>query len=326
MSLPTLLPPPPATANAEEHADWLEETALSSPRRSVSLDDLVGALRSLGSTDALNDAEDPDDAPEPDEAAVDRGSERAQAIAENALFVAEERSRSMIRRQRYPFVLRSSGVAARSGALRSTYAYLLLLSRYGEASGPAGENGAELFESVAAVAARNYMGGDSTGAVAYQFGFPRRHTPAGFKTALDTMCTAMREGVGAKNKPLTRRQKDAKLDLVVWLPMPDRQPGKVIGFGQCATGRNWPTKVSELNADAWCKSWMLEQPPVTPLRLFFLPHRIHEPDWLVYSNHAGVIFDRCRIAAYAATLPAGLRERTTRWSTYVLAAQEAAAR
>jgi hypothetical protein len=296
--------------------------ALTSPRRSAALEDLVGALRSLGSTDALNDSETLADAPEPDPAAVDRGSELAQAVAEAALAVADDRARSVLRAQRYPFLLRPRGIEARSSARRSTYAYLLLLSKYGEAAGPAGENGAELFETVAAVAARNYLGGDRTGAVAYQFGFPRKHTPTGFKAALDTMCSQMDEGGGAKRKPSTRNQKDAKLDLAVWVPMPDQQPGKVIGLGQCATGRNWPGKVSELQADAWCDKWMLERPPVTPLRLFFLPHRIPGADWWDHSRDAGVIFDRCRIAAYASSLPDELRDRTAQWTTHVLASQD----
>lgn len=63
---------------------------------------------------------------------------------------------------------------------------------------------------------------------------------------------------------------------------------------------------------------MLDRPPVIPLRLFFLPHRIGSADWLDVAHDAGVIFDRCRLAAYANPLPADLRLRVRRWSDHVL--------
>lgn len=317
---------PSATASGEVLADWLELIALSSPRRTASAEDLVGALGAIGATDALVDSELDEDDPDIADS-VDPGSERAQALAETALSLAEERGRSMRRAEHYPFVHHGGSIEARPSAFQSTYTYLLLLSRYGIAAGPPKignqprENGAELFEGVAAVAAKNYLGGAATGAVAYQFGFPRLTTPARFGPALDKMCAEMAEGGGAKRKPGNQTQMDAKLDLAVWIPMPDQRPGKVIGFGQCATGDNWPSKVSELQAEAWCAKWMQTRPAVLPLRLFFLPHRIDGLDWLNHSYDAGIIFDRCRLTAYANPLPAVLRQRVQRWSQHVLQEQ-----
>ena len=302
-----VLAAPAATTSTEEHTDWLELSALVSPRRSASTEDLIGALRATGSTDAL-----------PEERQVDRGSEQAQALAESAMSLAEERAGSCRRRQNYPYRFAGQSLVARPSAIRSTYAYLLLLSKYGENAGPPAVPGASLFEDVAAEAARQYLGGDATGAKAYNFGFPRRLAPRGFGPALDQLCGAMGEGGGAKSKPSQAKQKDAKLDLVAWVPMPDARAGKVIGFGQCATGRNWKEKVSELQSGPWCRLWLIEQPPVTPLRLFFLPHRIAGSDWDDHSHNAGIMFDRCRLAAYAGSLPTNLRTRATAWTEYVL--------
>ncbi len=302
------LAPPPATTNAEEHADWLELVALGDTDRRASIEDLVGALRTTSSTEDLAE-----------ERSVDRGSEQAQSIAESAMSLAEERSISMVRRADYPFRFSGQTVTARPSAVRTTYAYLLVLSWFGEDAGPAGVNGASLFEDVAGEAARNYLGGTKTGAQVYNFGFPRRRTPAKFRPALDDLCRQMGEGSGSRDRPTVARQKDAKLDLVAWVPMPDSRTGKIVGFGQCATGRHWKLKVSELQADAWCKKWLRDQPPVYPIRLFFLPHRINGAELDHHAQDAGIIFDRCRLAAYASNLNKEMRTRVSEWTEYVLA-------
>ncbi len=178
--------------------------------------------------------------------------------------------------------------------------------------------GSGLFEEVAAEAARNYLGGDRNGARAYKFGFPRRLKPSGFVAALDDLCAQMGEGSGSKAKPARARQKDAKLDIVAWVPMPDRRTSKIFGFGQCATGRNWHSKVSEMQSEPWCRKWLIDQPPVSPLRMFFVPHRIDGAEWDDHAHDAGIIFDRCRLAAYASALPVDLRGQVVAWSRHVL--------
>lgn len=301
------LAPPAATTTTEAHADWLELVALGDADRQASIEDLISALRTTSSTEEL-----------PEERLVDRGSEQAQSIAESAMSLAEERGLAVGRRANYPFMFAGQALLAGRNAPRNTYTYLLLLSKYGEDAGPAGVNGASLFEDVAAVAARNYLGGDRTGAEIYNFGFPRRVSPTGFRAAVEDLCGKLGEGVGPRDRPTTRHQKDAKLDLVAWVPMPDTRSGKVIGFGQCATGDNWKDKVSELQSTAWCKLWLLDPLPVDPIRFFFVPHRINGSEWGQHAINAGVIFDRCRLAAHAGSLDRGLRERVTAWNNYVI--------
>lgn len=301
------LPPPAAAAKTDDHTDWLELVALTDRDRQASIEDLVSAIRTTSSTEDL-----------PEEKLTDRGSEQAQAIAESAMSLAENRRVAVGRGSNYPFEFIGQSLQATRGALRSTYVYLLLVSRFGIAAGPAGSTGATLFEDVAAVAARNYFGGQRSGAKVYHFGYPRKLAPAGFQAAVEDLVQQLGEGIGSKNRPTTQDQKDAKLDIVAWIPMPDARSGKVIGFGQCATGRNWKDKVSEMQAAAWCKTWLVDPPPVDPIRFFFVPHVVGEDEWYQHAATAGVIFDRCRMATYAANLDRDLRDRVTSWNGHVL--------
>jgi hypothetical protein len=196
---------------------------------------------------------------------------------------------------------------------------LLLLTATGVDLSPPLEVGSGLFEDVSAVAARSYFGGIRSGATTYAFGFPRRLGKAGFMAALNELCLKMGEGGGARTRPTSSNQKDAKLDLVVWIPMPDGQVGKLVAFGQCATGSNWRAKVSELQSGPWCQKWLLNHPPVTPLRMFFLPQSVPHTSWEEHSHDAGIIFDRCRIASHASRLDTDLRRRVTAWSRHALA-------
>jgi len=235
------------------------------------------------------------------------------------LALTEDRAKKVGKAVRYPFSSSGRALVARPSAWKTTYTYLLLLSRFGEASGPDGINGSVLFEDVAAAAAREYLGGDRTGAQVFKFGFPRTRTPAKFAPAVEELCARLFEGAGPRARPRLRYQKDAKLDLVAWVPMPDAQSGKVIGFGQCATGNDWKEKTTELQPTTWVKLWLLDAMPADPLRLFFLPHRISADDWTHYSHHAGIIFDRCRLTAYASTLDLDLKVRVAAWNEHVIA-------
>jgi hypothetical protein len=128
----------------------------------------------------------------------------------------------------------------------------------------------------------------------------------------------MGEGGGSKNRPTRRNQKDGKLDLAVWRSFPDGRQGKLLGFAQCATGRNWPSKLTEMQPRNFCVKWMHEYPAVDPVRLFFLPFRIERQRWYDDSVEGGLLFDRCRIAAHAARLPDNLRRRCHAWTRHVL--------
>ena len=240
-------------------------------------------------------------------------------IAEEAFSEIEERWTAIgATTTKYPFRLGTQSLSVQRNASRTPYIFMLLLSRYGKSAGPKGLFGERIFEDVSEVAARTYFGGTTGGAQTFPFGFPRRRTVAGFVPALRDLCVALGEGREGRRRPSSKKQKDAKLDLVAWRPFADERPGQLIGFGQCATGSDWTQKLSELQPTAFCKKWLADQPAHDPVRLYFVPFRVDADEWDERTIDAGILFDRCRIASLAAPLPAALRRDCHRWTAHVL--------
>jgi len=295
---------PPASADAETLADWIEVCAVVDTDRRCSREDLVSALRISGGIDAFEEL-----GPE-----GDIGSEATQALAESALEIVENRA-EILGAAHYPFALSPGSVKASEDASEEgrIYQFLLLSSYF---SGELGASNAEytrLFEDIAAVAAKDYLGGSARAEV-YQMGHPRRSgQPSKFAEAVTEMCAKMHDGGVVRDRPQISDMKDAKLDIAAWIPTPDRRQGKLIGFGQCATGRNWRDKLSELQPDPWCALWITDRFAVLPIRMFFIPHMISSADWLFISYEAGMIFDRVRITAHANDLPASVTKRVDSW-------------
>jgi hypothetical protein len=298
---PPFVPPAgvaPPGASREDRADWLELIALGR-RRHASMEDLLQAVRTS-----------------PWSCAAGPGGLAAELSGADAFAELHDRLRAC--HHGYPFRLAGEVLEARRSAVIAPYTFLLLLSAFGAAVGPAGIDGASLFEEVCAEAGMSYLGGRRLGARSIVFGAPRRGAPPGFRAAVDSLCEAIGEGGGCRSRQRLRHQRDAKLDVVVWRPFPDGRASQVIGFGQCATGRGWAAKLQELQPRAFGALWLREPLAVEPLRLFFVPFRVDPARWEEASFSGGVLFDRCRIAAHASEAPAGVRERCRAWSRHVI--------
>ncbi|MBV9139805.1 MAG: hypothetical protein JO115_02585 [Pseudonocardiales bacterium] len=301
---------PSTSAHAETLADWIEVCSIVDTDRRCSREDLISALRIAGGIDAFEQFGPQGDV----------GSEMIQGLAESAMDIIENRA-EILSGGRYPFIVSSGGIATSTVISEAGEIYqLLVLSSY--FSGNIGGSNAEytrLFEDIAAVAARDYLGGSTTNAKIYQMGSPRRSgQPSKFTDAVTDMCAKMHDGGLAKDQQQAVRMKDAKLDVVAWIPTPDRRQGKLIGFGQCATGKNWRDKISELQPDSWCASWMTDRFAVLPVRMFFIPHTIPSNDWLLVSYDAGMLFDRVRIVAHSKEVPSSIGVRVRRWLSAAL--------
>ncbi len=304
---------PEATAPPEYHADFLELCTLRSEKRSVSAQEYIRDLRIGNATEAIADADDADRETE--------GDEEAENLAQQAFDELDERIRNFgPTASHYPFAVASNTVALREDGDKSLYTFLALLSWFGKDAGPKGTDGEKIFEDVCARAAEAYLGGAGGRAHSVVFGFPRRVLPKGFADALDALCQTMGEGGGhRRGRPKLPDQKDGKLDIVTWVEFQDRRQGKLISFGQCATGRNWDEKISELPPpDRWCGHWMADTPTVLPVRSFFVPHRIDRNSWSHSSTFGGILYDRCRIASLASGADAPLGQRWAAWSAHVL--------
>lgn len=265
-----MLPIPTPVTEVINLADWLEMRALLAADRNASRSDL---RRTLVQSGVLGEVSNTDE------------------ILANDAF-AEIHGRAQSCGASYPFRV-DNGLIQAPDDLTSYWAYIfcLFLSLRGADRSNPGKRPTCLFEEVAEIAARSYVAGNSL-----KFGFPRRILPAGFMSALDSMCIALGEGQGAKARPSSKNAKDAKLDIVAWRPFPDGRTAQLIIFGQCAAGANWKSKLTELQPRTFTDLYWKEPPAVEPTRAFFTPFRIKTEYWYEGAKHAGILFDRCRIA------------------------------
>lgn len=302
LSVLSALPAPALSSSPLSLADLLEVGALVASDRIASAADLSSVLRASGTIDAVGEPATEDD--------------HIDAAVDSAFRELEARLGACA--SAYPFSLDERTIQASVGAKSTTYAFLLVLSCSGRNVGPAGSHPERLFEQLSARAARSYFGGAKQNADSYHFGYPRSTPPRGFAAALNTLCERLGEGGGCRQRPRTPHQKDAKLDVVVWKDFGDRLPGKLIAFGQCATGGDWQDKRTELQPNDWCRHWMKDAPLVVPQKLFFVPHRIEPDEWGITGTTAGVVFDRCRIASHATPMAEPVRALAAAWSGVVI--------
>jgi hypothetical protein len=302
---------PEATAPPEHHADFLELSVLRSTARTVSIREFIRDLKIANATEMILDSESREDDAETDD--------QTESLAQSAFDELDERERCCGKDfDVYPFEVSSNAVRLKKGGDESLYVFLALLSWFGKDAGPSHTDGEQLFEDVCAKAAESYLGGPGQRVRSFIFGFPRRTAPAGFAAALDRLCSEMGEGQGHRpGRPKLPDQKDGKLDLIAWKEFEDKRQGKLITFGQCATGRNWTAKVTELPPpDRWCGHWMADTPTVLPMRSLFVPHRVERRSWSYACSFGGILYDRCRIASLASDLD--LQPIWSNWSAQVL--------
>jgi hypothetical protein len=301
MQKPTL----PNPTDAEEvHADWLEWCAMASGQGFASWSDHQRDL-GLGDEDVLSEEVL---GTRPFEVLVDATAAELQDRARGCGTVA------------YPFEVLPDGLSYRRAGAPGIYEFLLSIAMLGKDAAPSREPGERLFEELSVQAALAYLGSREAGAKVFPFGFPRTASPSSFTQALDQLCKELGEGYRAPSGRLTdRHKKDAKLDLVAWRPFQDGRGSQLILFGQCATGVDWFDKVHELDADAWCKTWITKPPLVTPVETFFLPRRIERERWEEASRHGGILFDRCRISSLVDRPDEVFATRLADWTTEALA-------
>ena len=309
---------PLASWDSERLADWLELKALISADENASITDLVRELQRNGTTEERFPDEDDDDLSddelEDEEDELDAREQRAMRLAEDAFAAIEDRKLACEIDGAYPFVIDSRSIQLRKGGLKSPYTFFLLLGEFGQKKGV--KKGTKIFEHMCAWATRAYLGPKTLTAV---FGFPRDvpNLGKGFKKAVDDLCSLISEGVRCRDSDKVRDEKDAGLDIVAWRSFPDRRVGKLIAFGQCATGDDWPSKTTELLPESWCGTWLAEAPAAWPvLRMFFLPYRVRVKDWDSVSRKAGLVFDRRRLAHCLALDPDADTVLADKWAEW----------
>lgn len=276
-------------SSPDESADYLELRALVDPDHNSSALQLISDVCMGGEDPGWDQIDDPPKS---------TWQQEQEALADGALTRLEERIVHCTPRS-YPFRLLGNSIRTQEDAPTAIYSFLLLLSFF-KGKAPDHKHAAKMFEEVAACAAAGYLSG--TGASeTYVFGFPRRLGPDDFKGAVGHLCgnKCLAEGTANVSASRVEHQKDGRLDLVAWKNFPDKRRGRIIVFGQCATGEDWEEKAFALDPYKWREKWLTEPFLPTPLRAFFVPHFVPEPDWKNVILDGGLLFDRFRIAATA---------------------------
>lgn len=241
--------------------------------------------------------------------------EVSSGIVEDAYVEIERRKAAC--RKGYPFLVDDQGHIVRvnpHGDRRRQviYKYLLLATRMdmNNRRKHADIDGTHLLEKLAAQSGREYFGKRAESIV---FG-TAADTP-GFQDKVDDLCRQLGEGGGYwRGSQTTARQKDGKLDVVVWKPFADRRPGKLIGFGQCKTGTHYKDTLTELQPDSFCRKWLIRPPSVTPVRMFFVAEALPPNGWYNLTVDAGLLFDRCRIIDFCEEVDPEVLEKIETWT------------
>jgi len=281
---------PTLASSVQDWADFAEYRAINSGAVPITLSKLFKAPALVSDEVDIEGIEDDSD----------RFLQKADDLA------SEIRNRSTICRGRYPFRLEDRDYRLSYYPViptqDSVYKYLLMSTRVNmkKERVQGGVDGALLFERLSAVVARSFFGEKAEVDV---FGTSRL-VEGGFRGKLESLVSRMKEG-GSLHSNEGHRPQDENVDIVVWKGFSDGLPSQLIAFGQCKTGTSWSDRLSELNTEAFCKTWFTRQPVLTPVRLFFCAQYFPRDIWYPRSSEAGLVFDRFRIVDY---LPSDIEE------------------
>lgn len=276
-----------------ELADWMEINALIAPDGDFSREDSDSAIRT---------------------AALYPPAEEDREVEALMLDVFREIDfRASAAKEAYPFEVRYPVIKCKDNWKNMpAYVFCLCLSVFGEKTKIKGSYPRRWFEHISRDAVRNYIGGE-----AIRLASPRhpQEIPSNFAKAVQFLCIEkLFEGGGYKNGGRSSRKDDA-VDIVAWKHFPDRSCGKLVIFGNCATGVDWhDTKLTELTSGPFCEEWMSEMPPSRILSSIFIPYRCESMIFKASARRAGIIFDRCRIAYSCHCISSSHREEYTNYS------------
>jgi hypothetical protein len=294
------LPAPRNLEDPVELADWLELMALSSRDRNASKGDLSSLLKRAGVFQPANEP---------------------QAVEALCLATfAELDSRLKAAAGSYPFQVALPLIKARAKAFERypSYIFCLCLSAWrwiNPTERPS--NARQLFEDLSCFAAKTFFGGE-----VLRLASPRGPELKEFPKAIQALCQLVGEGGGYRKGQPPKATKDDTLDVVAWRHFPDGRYGKLVLLGQCASGKDWLDKRSELQPEDFMDMWMSQRFTSRCIKAFFIPHRLDEKRWEDTTRKGGIPFDRCRVAYWAQQYrPLPKRQEFIAWSKSVIPIQ-----
>jgi len=278
-------------------ADWLELVALVADDHNSGTGDLSAIVRRAGTFEGKS--------PTADEA-IDAFCLSVTAVIEN---------RATVLGKYYPFSI-NGGVIRYGAKLEDAlvpYVFCLCLAYLGEKYSTKTLKPRLMFEELAAFAAAQYVGGKH-----FIFGTSRSRDGGQtkrFTDAVTALCKFIGEGKAFRQQPGLNK-KDDHVDVVVVKHFSDRATSKLVLFGQCASGVGWRSKTSELQPKTFWDQWIELSRVSDVLRSFFIPFPIDPKEWDYQARRAGLLFDRVRIAYWAAQ-SADFAGDISRFSTWI---------
>jgi hypothetical protein len=302
-------------------ADWLEVTSLASPRNVATRSDLLGLYDLLDEDGHALERDEVSGEYLEVEILEDSRAESADVVLEELTYRASVLGdfypfKIELRGQNWRLVLSPEVADTENQAARACYTFCLLTSAIRDRC-IQGIGVVSLertlpnhFQAIAAEAAAGVLGGDVV-----SFGWPR---PAGtgFLPALHDMARRLRIGTPRETAPLwsNNREKDAGIDVIAWRDFSDVRPGKLVLFGQVASGNNWTEKSVKSDTPRFL-SWFSEHPTKHYIPAIFIPFPQHHAcagrynagfeavaqaeAWL-REQEFGLVVDRLRIVGVAA--------------------------
>ena len=233
-------------------------------------------------------------------------------------FVELERRKESCGEGGYPFQFGGSGNVLRfdpggGNTRHDVYLFLLLATRLRMDTDRdhGGFDGTHLFEEIAALVARRYLG-----VRAHSMVFGAGRNSGSFRNRVVGLCSRVEEGEGFSQdgNDGTSVEKDGRLDVVAWKPFSDGRVGKLTLFGQCKTGTSYRDSLTSLQPDEFIRKFLKSSFVLTPVRSFFISEALPTNGWRGASIDAGLLFDRCRIVEFSTRIPSGLLKGIGAWT------------
>ncbi|MDA1013395.1 MAG: hypothetical protein O3A00_02955 [Planctomycetota bacterium] len=133
--------------------------------------------------------------------------------------------------------------------------------------------------------------------------------------AVPKLAAEVGEEFGEVSKWAGTQANEAGLDVVWHKPFPDDRGGRPVYLAQCASGADWPKKLSTPELSVWNKLITWTHPPS---KAFAMPFALGDADFVRRSNQvSGLLLDRYRLLSPSVStpdwVPADLKDRITDW-------------
>ena len=116
-----------------------------------------------------------------------------------------------------------------------------------------------------------------------------------------------------------KKEKDAKVDVVAYIPFADNRKGRFVALGQCKTGTSWQSSISQLVPRSFNEKYLLPPLTFTPVVLFLVSEAFRYNWESNQRDSNGLLLDRCRLMQYVPeTLNQQLLDEIRIWNNSII--------